>query len=111
MTTETVLTEDQIQQAVQCITAEQSIVDGSVVLSNVNACFLELEQAVLQSTEVQALRKGADRYQALRNAAVNDDRQFLDAVEDYALANFSDPYKPTEAEFDASIDAAMKKKP
>lgn len=67
MTTESVLTEEQIQQAVQCITAEQSIVDGSVVLSNVNVCFLELEQAVLQSPEVQRLREDAGRYRVLRD--------------------------------------------
>ncbi len=117
VTTESVLSEEQIQQAVQCITAEQSIVDGSVVLSNVNVCFLALEQAVLQSPEVSDMN-GAIRAAIFLLAGDATNTEYVRGMCELLAMLFPAPDMDTaeraewfETKIHGAIDAAMKERP
>lgn len=71
-----------------------------------------IEQAVLQSAEVQRLREDAGRWQAFRGAIVTKGTDFLDRLEtnlENAIDN--NDGTPTEDQIDAAIDAAMEKQP
>ena len=81
---------------------EKSLVRNAIELT---------EQAVLQSPEIQALRKDAERYQATRAAMLNSDDDLPRRMSDYAMANFANPHNPTPDEIDEAYDAAMEKKP
>lgn len=50
--------------------------------------------------QIEAMHKDAERYRAMRRAALTNDDAFLDSFP-------GDDYVPTEAEFDAAIDNAM----
>lgn len=67
------------------------------------------EQAVLQSEQVKAWKKDAERYRSWRTATVNKNTAWLEAAIDYQAKHFANPEKPTADEFDAGIDAAMEK--
>lgn len=65
MSTDNVLTNEQILQAAQCLTSEVGIDGEYVVLKNVNGCIRAIEQAVLQSEQVQSWRRDAERLKYL----------------------------------------------
>lgn len=54
MTAEIILTDEQIRQAVQCLTAEMSLDGETLHLKNVNGCIRAIEQAVLAKLAEQA---------------------------------------------------------
>lgn len=62
-----------------------------------------IEQAVLQSPEIQALRKDADRYRHLRDEAELCPHDIFNA---WWLSDHGNPQT-----LDAAIDAAMEQKP
>lgn len=51
----------------------------------------------------------AERYRAMRKAATENDRTFLDAASEYGEKNFADYENPTEDEFDACVDHARRR--
>lgn len=104
--TTTVLTDEQIAQALNL----SGVTDYSdVPLSYDLEVARAIEQAVLQSEQVQAWKKDAERYRSWRTATVNKNTAWLDAAIDYQAKHFANPEKPTADEFDAGIDAAMEK--
>jgi len=80
----TVLTDDQIEE---CYSDKRYLFARAI------------EQAVLQSPEIQALRKDAERYREVRRMSL---REFSDIY----MANLK-----TGAPFDLLVDAAMEKQP
>lgn len=69
MSHETVLSDAEIELAAQCLDAEAQS-DGetvTVTLKNVKQCLYNLEQALLQSSKLQQLRKDAERYRWLKD--------------------------------------------
>lgn len=59
--------------------------------------------------EIEQLRANDARYRAWRHAATNDMREFLNAGMEYQQTQFQDPDSPSEEEFDAGVDYAIKK--
>lgn len=106
MTTEPqILTDEQIAQTLNDVgVTEYADVPLRYDLEIAHA----IKQAILQSPEIQALRKDAERYRAIRAASGSDDGVFCGAVFDYACENFTNPGRPTADEYDGAIDAAMR---
>lgn len=101
MTTETILTDEQIMHLWDTRVGDPCE-SMPLVDSDKTAFARAIEQAVLQSPEVQALRKDAGRYRYLRDDLRHDDERW-DAVSSWNHSNI-----PT-AEFDSAVDAAMEK--
>lgn len=95
MTTEPMLTDDEIHDIYRCTTGHRSI--PPVVLKFARA----IEQAVLQSAEVQALRMDADRYRHLRDQCELEPHDIFNA---WWLSENGNPQT-----LDAAIDIAMEK--
>lgn len=96
-------------ETVPVLTDEQIVACGSSSEINGPYSFARaIEQAVLQSPEIQALRKDAERYRAIRAASGSDDGVFRAAMFDYACENFTNPGRPTADEYDGAIDAAIR---
>jgi len=104
MATDTVLTKEQIQEALS-----ENNLDGMGIQATLQFAGLAraIEQAVLQSPEVQRLREDAERYQHLR--ACNSSSLMIikmasrgDDCPDQVLVEF---------DADEAIDAAMEKQP
>ncbi|NHC63065.1 hypothetical protein [Paenalcaligenes suwonensis] len=60
MSNPTVLSDAEIKEAMQCLVAEVDIDGETVTIKNVNQCLRNIEQALLQSPEIQQLRKDAE---------------------------------------------------
>ncbi|GAA0237478.1 hypothetical protein GCM10009125_27960 [Castellaniella daejeonensis] len=97
MTTETVLTDADIHDKYQRITGYRST--PPVVLDFARA----IEQAVLQSPEIQALRKDAERYRHLRDEVGLCPYDLFNA---WWLSDHGNPQTIDEA-----IDISMEQKP
>jgi len=72
---------------------------------------LDWEYVTHPATAQQAVSQDAEdaaRYRALRQAAMDDDLGFIEAVDGYAQANTKDLQRPTAAEFDAAVDHARR---
>jgi len=95
MTTDTVLTIDFIADAMQA--------HDDDLLAFARA----IEQAVLQSPEIQALRKDAERYQYLRRPDTGPAK--LDSLHNWVNDDCNPPYRELKCgdDLDAAIDAAM----
>src|SRR5690554_2439219 len=107
MTTETILTDDEICKTLVdagILLVPQEITGYDIVIARA------IEQAVLQSPEIQALRKDAERYRWLRRGAIEDAAvvQGLGAM-DYGLSVVVSTYSEeiVAEELDEVIDAAM----
>lgn len=98
MTTETVLTDDEIHAMYSGTTGHRSI--PPVVLKFARA----IEQAVLQSPGVQAWKKDAERYRWLRDIC---------GIVEYkqAFGSIGSGMIPSGKRLDVAIDAAMEKQP
>lgn len=55
ITKQPILTDDQIQKAFECLTAEADVEDGRLWLRNINKCLRSIEQSILLSPIVQDL--------------------------------------------------------
>lgn len=96
MTTETILTNDQIEDIILGVAwPNAEIMEFAELVSRA------IEQAVLQSPEVQALRKDAERYRWLRDPCSGAEHAIFYSRGDYGKGLMSG------AMLDAAIDAAM----
>ena len=102
MTTETVLTDAQIFDCFDRECAEMVINFDADELYPVGRA---VEQAVLQSPEVQALRKDAEISRWLRDNGLVS----FPAVRDWMTIRVVHPMPPDVATFDEGINAAMEK--
>lgn len=97
MTTETVLTDEQIYRLDE---------DGAFI-GNIKEIARAIEQAVLQSPEIQALRKDAEISRWLRDNGLVS----FPTVRDWMTIRVVRPMPPDVATFDEAISAAMEKQP
>lgn len=100
MTTDTVLTDAQIEEI-----RHRAVMAFDGTMQPFEIAARAIEQAVLQSPEVQQMREDAERYRDWRAAAISENSKFLDAAYAYQEEHFPEG-RPTEAQFDAGVDAA-----
>lgn len=109
MTTETILTDREISQV---LSQKHLLACPDNITAYDVAAAREIEQAVLQSPEVQAMREDAERYRRLRWGDIEDVAvvQGLDAT-DYGSSAVVSTYSEelVAEELDEVIDAAMEK--
>lgn len=100
--TTTVLTDEQISDV-----GERMMYGDGWSLSFARA----IEQAVLQSPEIQALRKDAERYRFMRNTSCEENEALLNkAVKEIKSRIPEGLNAPRYEDYDAGIDAAMEKR-
>lgn len=95
MTTETVLNVDDLAQEIRRVDGKHDLGAGALA----EALLPFIEQAVLQSEQVQAWKRDAERYRKVR-------RMDLQHYSDIYMANLQ-----SGAPFDLLVDAAMEKQP
>lgn len=102
--TTTVLTDEQIAQALNLSGATDY---ADVPLSYDLEIARAIEQAVLQSPEVQALRKDAERYRFMRHPDTGPAK--LDSLHNWVNDDCNPPYRELKYgdDLDAAIDTAM----
>lgn len=105
MTTETILMDDQVRNIIEDVASpNEEVFKFTVEVARA------IEQAVMQSEQVRALRRDAARYRATRAGLVGTDPGYGDRFCAYCDAEgIEQAVEITEDQFDADTDAAMEK--
>lgn len=110
MSAESVLTREKIEEIAEAVYEKDQFPNTDEVWCNLywlSSFAKAIEQAVLQSDEVRALRKNAERYQYLRHPDTGPAK--LDSLHNWVNDDCNPPYRELMYgdDLDAAIDAAM----